>query len=79
MAAPAAQASVPCLYSVYVNYSYDYARITDTSGGCSAVAVNHKYNPVWSSNDYWTGWFSGGDVAQTPRMAELYQESHYGY
>jgi len=74
-----ASASEPCVSSLYVSYPSDYARITDTSGGCYQVGVRHKYNPAWSSNDYWTSWVAGGDIAQSPSSAELYQVQDYAY
>ncbi len=70
MVAPQAHA-VTCSYSLYVSYSSDYARTTDVSGGCATVGARHLYDPIWSSNNYWTPWYYGADVAQTPSTAEL--------
>ena len=74
---PAAAAD-PCVLGQYRSYTYDYARVTDVSGTCGTVGVRHKYDPVWSSNNYWTSWYYGGSSAQTPSTAELYdaQFSH---
>ncbi|WP_282944534.1 hypothetical protein [Cellulomonas endometrii] len=34
-------------------------------GDCQAVAVRHYYDPVWSTNNYWTSW-SGGTSMLVP-------------
>lgn len=33
--------------------------------GCQYVAVRHRYDPVWSANNYWTAW-SGGATMLVP-------------
>lgn len=66
-------------YSVFASESSDYARTTDVTGGCSSVSARHYYDPVWSGTNYWTSWYYGGDVAQTPRTAELIKGQHSGY
>nr|WP_297427596.1 hypothetical protein [uncultured Actinotalea sp.] len=73
-ASPAQAAS--CIQSEFRSYAYDYARTTDASGGCAIVRVRHFYDPVWSGTNYWTSWYSGGDVATTPRTAELVTSDH---
>jgi hypothetical protein len=71
-------AAVSCIYSGYASYSADYARTTDVSGGCATVKARHLYDPIWSSVNYWTNWYYGGDVAQTPATAELIDHQHGG-
>lgn len=41
--------------------------------GCSYIAIRHKYDPVWSSLNYWTGWSGGyGSYYVTLRTPYLY-------
>ncbi len=69
--------AVDCIRGDTVSYSSDWARTVDVNGYCGTVGANHKYDPVWSSNNYWTGWYYGADVAQTPSTAELYLHAHW--
>lgn len=39
--------------------TFQAAWIQNTGGGCSYIAVRHRYDPVWSNYNYWTSW-SGG-------------------
>ncbi|WP_149203566.1 hypothetical protein [Actinotalea subterranea] len=71
--------AVACNYAGYITYSGDYARTTDVSGGCTQVAARHYYDPVWSSNNYYSSWKYGGDVAQSTAAAELISGQHTGY
>ena len=32
--------------------------------GCGYAAVRHRYDPVWSSNNYWTNWSGGSALGQ---------------
>lgn len=70
MPAAPSQAAM-CVASTYVNYTEDYARITNLSGSCSQVMVRHQYNVMSASKSYWTSWIAGRDYAQTARQAEL--------
>lgn len=71
--------AVACQYAAYITYSDDYARTTDVSGGCTQVAARHYYDPVWSTNNYYTSWKFGADVAQSTAAAELISGQHSGY
>lgn len=75
IAATPAQA-VTCAIARYSSAAADYARTTDVTGGCASVSVRHAYDPVWSSSNYWTKWYTGKNVAQTPATAELYASGH---
>jgi hypothetical protein len=67
-----------CVISKYVNYTQDYARTTDVSGGCSVVKVGHYFNPGGISSSIYTGTFSHPDVVTTGRAAELSSSYHAG-
>ena len=75
VAATPAQA-VTCGIAKYSSTAADYARTTDITGGCTSVSARHAYDPVWSSSNYWTKWYTGKNVAQTPATAELYDAGH---
>lgn len=77
ISSPAHAAS--CIIAKYTTTAGDYARTTDVSGGCSSVGARHRYDPVWSSNNYWTSWRYGGDVAQSTATAQLIYGGHSGY
>jgi hypothetical protein len=73
---PAQAAS--CIISKYTNYTLDYARTTDASGGCSVVKVGHYFNPGGISSSIYTGTFSHPDVVTTGRAAQLSSSYHAG-
>lgn len=78
VAAPAS-AGAGCIRTDYSSTAYDYARTTDASGKCGTLGVRHQYDPVWSSTNYWTSWYSTtGDAVQTPATAELFASGHSG-
>jgi len=53
--------------------SNDQAFIVDYARNCSWLNVRHKYDPVWSFNNYWTSWYGGyGDAYNTPQNPVLY-------
>lgn len=36
-----------------------------------AIAIRHKYNPSWSTIDYWTNWVWDWTYAVTPSAPEI--------
>lgn len=69
---PAASAqAASCVVAKYTNTSEDYARITNVSGGCTVVKVQHQYSMASASKDYWTSWVKGKNSATTPKQPQL--------
>jgi hypothetical protein len=73
-AAPAE--AVTCYRGDTVSYSSDWSRTVDINGYCGTVGARHKYDPVWSGINYWTGWYYDADAAQSSSAAELYIHDH---
>lgn len=60
-------------------YTYsDYAYVSDGNNSCGTIAVRHRYDPVWSGNNYWTSWEStSGTYARSDKAAEaIYLDSN---
>lgn len=69
LAAPAQ--AVTCVTTSFAAYSSDYARVVDSTGGCSSVSVRHSFVPGSGTPAQWTSWVTGADIAQTPVKREL--------
>lgn len=39
-----------------------HAAFVQSLGGCDWIGVRHRYDPVWSMNDYYTDWSSGSGM-----------------
>lgn len=53
------------------SWAEDYTVIFAMSSSCNGVGARHYYNPVWSSNNYWTPWRYGSTKASSVPTAEL--------
>lgn len=77
VAVPAHAAS--CDYWGSIDYGRDYAFVREIRD-CSVMSVRHRYDPAWSSHNYWTNWRSTSSnfVKSTP-TAEIYMMESSGY
>lgn len=59
----------------------DHARVfRNSTSTCAYIGVRHKYDPVWSINNYWTAWYGGSGYSySTPDQPVLYQVQTKGY
>lgn len=70
---PAARAEADgCDTYQFASTTQDFASISDSNNDCLEIGVRHRYDPVWSSNNYWTSWdYTYGTYARTPETPEL--------
>jgi len=57
------------------------AWIYDPDSTCSWIRVRHRYDPVWSMNNFWTQWAGGsgnGPYYTASTAVYLYYETEHG-
>lgn len=65
-----------CEFSAGYTTVSDYAWTNKESGTCTGVMARHRYDPIWSYNNYWTAWDYDGDFAISTPTEELFDSDH---
>ena len=64
-----------------ISYTQHTAWVMSVNVACNYVAVRHRYDPVWSSSNFWTPWVGGnvdGYAYYSQRQPDLlYHETQF--